>query len=124
VAQIINNNNNNKDKVTLVSTITFKNVPVVKENTIINEEVTRYISPQSYSKSKKKKPKALVLFIKTKLKKSFIKSNSKTSLSSLSNNVVIEELVKNKVVIEKSINKNNVVVEELIINKGKGVSDF
>jgi hypothetical protein len=44
-ARIINNNNNNKDKVTLVSAITFKNIPIVKENTIINEEVTRYILP-------------------------------------------------------------------------------
>jgi hypothetical protein len=43
VARIINNNNNNKDKVTLVSAIIFKNIPVVKENTVINEEVTRYI---------------------------------------------------------------------------------
>ena len=65
-----------------------------------------------------------MLFIKTKSKKSFIKPNPKTSLSSLSNNVVIEELVKNKAVMEKSINKNNVVIKELIINKRKGVSDF
>ena len=65
-----------------------------------------------------------MLFIKTKSKKSFIKPNPKTSLSSLSNNIVTEELVENKVVIKKSINKNNVVIEELVINKGKGVSDF
>jgi hypothetical protein len=65
-----------------------------------------------------------VLFIKTKSKKSSAKPNPKTSLSSLSNNVVMEELVENKVVIEKSINKNNVVIKELVINKGKGVCDF
>jgi hypothetical protein len=44
-AQIINNNNNNKDKITLVNTITFKNIPIIKENTVIDKEVTRYISP-------------------------------------------------------------------------------
>jgi hypothetical protein len=44
-AQIINNNNNNKDKITLISTITFKNIPIIKENTIINKEVTRHILP-------------------------------------------------------------------------------
>jgi hypothetical protein len=65
-----------------------------------------------------------VLFIKTKLKKSFIKPKPKIFLSSLSNNIVIEELIKNKVVIEKFINKNNIVVEELVINKGKGISNF
>jgi hypothetical protein len=65
-----------------------------------------------------------VLFIKTKLKKSFTKLNSKIFLSSLSNNIVTEELIKNKAVIEKSINKNNVVIKELIINKGKGISNF
>jgi hypothetical protein len=66
----------------------------------------------------------LILFIKTKLKKSFIKPNPKTFLSSLSNNIVTEELIKNKAVIEKSINKNNVIIKELIINKGKGISNF
>jgi hypothetical protein len=65
-----------------------------------------------------------VLFIKTKLKKSFIKSNPKTSLSSLSNNIVTEELVENKAVTEKFVNKNNIIIEELIINKGKGISNF
>jgi hypothetical protein len=46
VAWIINNNNNNnnnKDKVTLINIITFKNILVVKENIIINKEVTCYI---------------------------------------------------------------------------------
>jgi hypothetical protein len=36
----------------------------------------------------------------------------------------MEELIKNKAVIEKSINKNNVIIKELIINKGKGISNF
>jgi hypothetical protein len=38
--------------------------------------------------------------------------------------MIIKELIENKVVMEKFINKNNVVIEELVINKGKGVSDF
>jgi hypothetical protein len=38
--------------------------------------------------------------------------------------VVIEELVENKAVIEKSINKNNIIIEELVINKEKDISDF
>jgi hypothetical protein len=40
-----NNNNNNKDKITLISIITFKNILIIKENTIINKEITYYISP-------------------------------------------------------------------------------
>jgi hypothetical protein len=65
-----------------------------------------------------------MLFTKTKSKKSSTKPNPKTSLSSLSNNIVTEELIKNKIVTEKSINKNNIIIKELVINKGKGVSNF
>jgi hypothetical protein len=65
-----------------------------------------------------------VPFTKTKLKKSFTKPNPKISSSSLSNNIVTEELIKNKAVIEKSINKNNIVIKELIIDKEKGVFNF